>query len=195
MIEAYKEERTWLARELHDDINQRLALVMIELDGSIERVPPSVIEVKDKVHAARQRVGEIATDIPLLSHHLHSSKLEYLAKLGIGGASRGFCRELSEQKQVSLGLFRVLQEALENAVKYSGVRHFTVELRATPEEVQLTVTDSGVGFDPQQAVNHRALGLVSMKERIALVNGEFSIKSQPPRPPSRRTPASSLRRP
>jgi PAS domain S-box-containing protein len=193
LIEAHEEERTRIARELHDDINQRLALVTIELDRSIERVPPSMVEAQDKVNSAKQHIAEIATDIQLLSHHLHSSKLEYL---GIGAAARGFCRELSDLKQVeidfrctgtpptipkevSLGLFRVLQEALQNAVKHSGVRHFTVELLCTAEEVELSVIDMGVGFDPKQAINHRGLGLVSMKERMQLANGEFSIEAEP----------------
>lgn len=193
LIQAHEEERTRIARELHDDINQRLALVTIELDRSIERFPPSMMEVQHTVNSAKQRIAEIATDIQLLSHHLHSSKLEYL---GIGAAARSFCRELSDQKQVeidfkcawtppnipkevSLGLFRVLQEALQNAVKYSGVRHFTVELGCTAEELELRVIDAGVGFDSKQAFQRRGLGLVSMKERMQLISGEFSIEAEP----------------
>jgi signal transduction histidine kinase len=106
----------------------------------------------------------------------------------------GFCKELSEQqkveinfshdvvscslpKETSLCLFRVSQEALYNAVKHSGVRHFRVELLGTTEAIQLSVSDQGVGFDPQDAINRRDLGLVSMRERMQLVGGEFSIRS------------------
>ena len=111
-------------------------------------------------------------------------------------AAKSFCKELSEQqkveidfshtdiprsvpKEISLCLFRVLQETLQNAVKHSGVRHFKVELRGTEGEIQLTVSDLGVGFDPQDAIHRRGLGLISMRERMQLVSGEISIKSQP----------------
>jgi len=76
-------------------------------------------------------------------------------------------------------LFRVLQEALQNAVKHSGTRHFRVELRGKSMEIQLTVSDSGVGFDPQDAIDRRGIGLVSMRERLNLAGGEFSINSKP----------------
>ena len=82
-------------------------------------------------------------------------------------------------KEISLCLFRLLQEALQNAVKHSGVRFFTVNLNGTAGEVQLTVSDLGVGFDPDDAINRRGLGLISMRERIQLVKGELSITSQP----------------
>ena len=132
-------------------------------------------------------------DIQALSHRLHSSKLDYL---GLTVAANSFCREFAEQQKVeidfthegmprsvpqeiSLCLFRILQEALQNAVKYSGVRHFTVRLEGTPAEVQLTISDRGAGFDPQSALSGRGLGLISMRERIHLVRGELSITSQP----------------
>jgi len=78
-------------------------------------------------------------------------------------------------------LFRVLQEALQNAVKHSGARHFHVDLRGTSEEICLTVSDPGVGFDWRGAMNRQGLGLISMRERLQLVNGEFSIDSDPGR--------------
>jgi signal transduction histidine kinase len=85
----------------------------------------------------------------------------------------------SVPKEISLCLFRILQETLQNAVKHSSVRHFKVELRGTEGEIQLTVSDLGVGFDPQDAMHRRGLGLISVRERIQLVSGEISIKSQP----------------
>ena len=193
LIEAHEEERTWIARELHDDVNQRMALLAVELDRWNQQLPPSAVELHDHIHHAIQRLSNIATDIQALSHRLHSSKLEYL---GLVAAAKGFCRELSEQhqveidfrdmamprsvpKEVSLCLFRVLQEALQNAMKYSGVRHIKVELRGTEGEIQLTVSDLGIGFDPQDAIHRRGLGLISMRERMQLVRGEISINSQP----------------
>jgi len=193
LIEAHEEERTWIARELHDDVNQRMALLAVELDRWNQQLPPSAVELHDHIHHAIQRLSNIATDIQALSHRLHSSKLEYL---GLVAAAKSFCRELSEQhqaeidfrdmamprsvpKEISLCLFRVLQEALQNAMKYSGVRHIKVELRGTEGEIQLTVSDLGIGFDPQDAIHRRGLGLISMRERMQLVRGEISIKSQP----------------
>ncbi len=193
LIEAHEEERTWIARELHDDVNQRMALLAIELDRWNQKPPPSAVEFHDHIHHAIQRLSDIAKDIQALSHRLHSSKLEYL---GIVTAAKSFCNELSEQqkveidfshtaiprsvpKEISLCLFRVLQETLQNAVKHSGVRHFKVELRGTEGEIQLTVSDLGVGFDPQETIHHRGLGLISMQERMQLVSGEISINSHP----------------
>jgi signal transduction histidine kinase len=79
---------------------------------------------------------------------------------------------------VSLCLFRVLQEALHNAVKYSGVERFAVQLNGTSDEIHLTVLDSGTGFDPEAAINGRGLGLISMQERVSLVKGTISIASK-----------------
>jgi signal transduction histidine kinase len=128
-----------------------------------------------------------------MSHELHSSKLEYL---GLFAAVKGFCKEFGElQKaevdfksrdlptplspEISLCLFRVLQEALHNAAKHSGVRHFEVQLSGTSEEVLLTVSDLGGGFDSEAAMKGEGLGLTSMQERLKLVNGQLSIDSQP----------------
>jgi len=84
-------------------------------------------------------------------------------------------------QEISLCLFRVLQEALQNATKHSGVRNFKVELRGDPGEIQLTVSDSGVGFDPEMAIRSHGLGLVSMQERLQLVKGQIAIESKPNR--------------
>ena len=193
LIEAHEEERTWLARELHDDINQRIALLAVQLEQWAQHPPCSGVEVPDHIRPVLEQLSDLGKDIQALSHRLHSSKLEYL---GIAVAANGFCKELSEQqkveidfshagiprslpKEISLCLFRVLQEALQNAVKHSGERHFRVELYGTSREIQLSVHDLGVGFDQQVATGHRGLGLVSMRERLQLVGGEFSINSKP----------------
>ena len=142
LMEAHEEERRWIGRELHDDINQRIALLSIELDRWSQSAGSSS-GTQDHIRNISQRLVEIGEDIQALSHRLHSSKLEYL---GIAVAAQSFCRELSEQhkvrisfshseiprnlpKEIALCLFRVLQEALQNAVKHSGVQDFKVELR------------------------------------------------------------------
>jgi signal transduction histidine kinase len=98
-------------------------------------------------------------------------------KVEIDFSHEGIPRNLP--KEISLCLFRVLQEALQNAVKHSGERHFKVELTGTSAQIQLTVNDLGVGFDPQDAISRRGIGLISMRERLHLVNGEIFIRSEP----------------
>ena len=193
LIEAQEKERTWIARELHDDINQRVALLAVELAQCDQHLPKSEAAAHGQIRHLGESLSDLGSDIHALSHRLHSSKLEHL---GLVSAAGGFCKELSEQqnveisfrhdgiprsvpKEISLCLFRVLQEALQNAVKHSGMRNFTVELQGTSEEIQLTVSDQGVGFDPQGAIDCRGLGLISMRERLQLVGGEFSIESKP----------------
>jgi len=192
LIAAHEEERTRLARELHDDISQQLAVLSLHLQRVKLRPPASAAELDQEIGAAVQQTTDIATDIQALSHRLHSSKLDIF---GLAGAAAGFCEELSDRQGVeidfhsenisktlppgiSLCLFRVLQEALQNAIKHSGSRRFRVVLKGQVDDVELTVQDSGVGFDPQEAVRGRGLGLTSMKERVGLVNGELSIHSE-----------------
>jgi signal transduction histidine kinase len=143
----------------------------------------------------QEQTSEIAEGIQSLSHELHSAKLEYL---GIVPAMRSFCKEFGSQQEVeidfrtndlptrlppdvSLCLFRVLQEALHNALKHSGVRQIEVRLRATSEEIRLTIKDFGSGFDTEAARKGQGLGLTSMEERLKLVKGTLSIDSQPER--------------
>ena len=187
LMEAHEEERRWIARELHDDIVQRVALLAAKLEESNQ------LGVDHRIREACHGLSKLATDIQALSHRLHSSMLEYL---GLVAAARSFCRELSEQrnvriefkhsdvpsavpKDISLCLFRVLQEALQNAVRHSGGQDFAVEVHNTEDGFRLIVSDSGIGFDWRDAINHRGLGLVSMRERLRLVNGELAIHSEP----------------
>ena len=191
LIEAQERERTRIARDLHDDICQRLALVSMELEQANRNgFPPAT---KKHLEDIRQRCSEIAGDLQSLSHQLHSSKLEYL---GLAAAIRGLCRDLAKKHElsveftnhnvparlpndVSLCLFRVAQEALHNAVKYSATTQFAVELSREANEVRLEVKDSGAGFDVEEAKRNGGLGLVSMQERIHLVHGWFSVESSP----------------
>jgi PAS domain S-box-containing protein len=193
LIEAQEAERTRIARELHDDINQRLALVAITLSSTKQALPDSEIATNRQLEDATRQICELGSDIQALSHRLHSSRLEYL---GLESAASGFCSEISERHnvkvafhfrdvpkdlsdQISLCLFRVLQEALHNAIKYSGVGEFDVSLTRASGKIELRVHDSGVGFDPKETISGHGLGLISMKERLKLVSGELSIDSKP----------------
>jgi PAS domain S-box-containing protein len=191
LIEAQEQERTRIARELHDDVNQRIALLAIELDQLKQYLHDSALI--HRFQGICEQLFVLGKDVQGLSHRLHSSKLEYL---GLAAAARSFCQELSEQQNVeiefehadvppnlseeaSLCLFRILQEALHNAVKHSGVAYFKVDLRQTGDTIQLSVSDTGMGFDPEVAMTQHGLGLVSMRERVSLVGGTIAIKSAP----------------
>ena len=192
LIEAHEEERTWIARELHDDINQRIALLAVRLESLKLRLPDLQNETSRCIEEIRGHVSDLGTDIQAMSHRLHSSKLDYL---GLESASAGFCREVSERqhveidfhsenvpknlsKEISLCLFRVLQEALQNALKHSGSRHFQVSLQGGANGLELTVQDSGAGFDLVRAIGRHGIGLASMQERLKLVDGQLFIDSR-----------------
>jgi len=150
----------------------------------IPSVPNSLSALEISVLEARQVEQRIS------SGH-RSFPLDYL---GLEYAAAGFCKELSERqnveiefdsdnipsdlsKEISLCVFRVLQEALQNAVKHSGVRHFQVSLKGTSDSVELKVSDAGAGFNVDEAISAQGLGLTSMKERLKLVHGQLSIDS------------------
>lgn len=194
LLEALEQERTRIARELHDDFAQRITLMAIDLDGLKSVVGPDA-ELQARVQLIYDRVVDMARDLQMVSHHLHSSKLEYV---GLASAAVAFCNELSAQhgvtvdfrqdgvprdlpRDTALGLFRVLQEALTNAVKHSGVRRFTVSLAVQEGRLALDVVDAGVGFDVAAGLRSNGLGLLSMRERLNLLNGELSINSAPDR--------------
>jgi len=193
LIEAHEQERTRIGRDLHDDIVQRLVLLAIELGGVQQDVPESASELRTRIGTLQNEATQITNDVQLLSHELHSSKLEYL---GIVGATKNFCKEFSEHhkveidfqshdlptglpRELSLSLFRVLQEALRNATKHSGIKRFEVRLWGSTGEIHLKVSDLGAGFDTETAMKSTGLGLTSMQERVRLVGGELSINSQP----------------
>ncbi|HWY60116.1 MAG TPA: PAS domain S-box protein [Terriglobales bacterium] len=194
LIEAQEHERTRIGRELHDDIGQRLALLAVELQQLHEDLP-NLPEVHPRMDVLQKQTSEIAADIQSLSHELHSAKLQYL---GIPAAIKGFCQEFGEQQKteidfktndlaepvppdISLCLFRVLQEALHNSAKHSRSRQFEVRLWETSAEIHLTVRDFGAGFDREEVKKSQGLGLISMEERLKMLNGTLTVESQPQR--------------
>ena len=188
LIESQEQERTRIGRELHDDINQRLAMLAIEL-GRLQ-IEPS--DVRSRLQQLREETIAISNDVQALSHELHSSKLEYL---GVVSGMKSWCKEFSERQKVELdfnsyvssplpfeiglSLFRVLQEALHNTAKHSGAKRVEVQIAERSNEVHLIVRDSGSGFDIEAAKRGSGLGLTSMQERLKLVSGQLSIESKP----------------
>jgi PAS domain S-box-containing protein len=190
LLNAQEQERARIARELHDDIIQRLAVLAIELRRSRDTLNDAP-KVRDHLHELQLLTEVISTDVYALAHELHSSTLECL---GVVTGMRSWCAEFGERQQleidfkshdvprlpqdISLCLFRVLQEALHNAAKHSGTKRIEVQLAEKSGEIHLIVSDSGRGFDIDSAMRSRGLGLTSMQERVRLVGGTILIDSK-----------------
>jgi PAS domain S-box-containing protein len=192
VIEAEERERNRIAKDLHEDVGQRLALLAIGIDQLKNDLPNRTIELLGRMDAVRKQTLEILNDVKASAHELYSPRLEYL---GVAAVMRIFCEEFGERKKVEIAfrsrglpslvqpgvsvcLFRVLQEALHNGIKHSGVEKFCVQLWSD-DEIHLTVSDSGAGFDLEAARRGSGLGLIRMEQRLRLVNGTFSVESQP----------------
>jgi signal transduction histidine kinase len=191
LIDAQEKERSRIARELHDDICQKLTLLSLEIQHATENsggTTPSA----DRMEAIWEHCSGIASDVQTISHELHSSMLDLL---GLTAAVKSFCREFSHQqgivvefthtgvpdalpRDLSLCLFRVVQEALHNAAKHSGANSFEVHLQGEPDEIHLEVRDAGAGFSVEKVRENGGLGLISMQERVHLVRGTFAIDSK-----------------
>jgi len=188
LIESQEQELARIGRELHDDINQRLAMVSME----IQRLQETPSELQSRTEKIRRELGEISEDVQALSHDLHSSRMDYL---GVVAGMKSWCKEFAGRhhlkidftsdvrnalpRELGVSLFRVLQEALQNVVKHSGAKRVDVDLRESPGEVHLDIRDSGSGFDIDAALQGKGLGLTSMRERVRLVNGTIAIDSKP----------------
>jgi PAS domain S-box-containing protein len=192
LIDAQEEERSRIARELHDDIGQRLALLSMGLDAAARASGAPATVGRQKIEAALEEVMNLAQDVQALSHRLHPARLEYL---GLAAAAAVLCREVSSERALEITfnaesipdglsrrvaecLYRVLQEALQNAIKHSGSPKIDVTLRGEVDEIQLTVRDFGAGFEVSTTPG-RGLGLTSMKERVRAVRGRLAVLSEP----------------
>jgi len=193
LIQAQEQERSRIARELHDDIGQRLALASVTLDMLEGNLNVSIANARNQADELRKQLFEISTDVQAVSHELHSSTLEHL---GLVQAARGWCDQFGAKQHidvrfsnrdipkflphdVSLCLFRVLQEAVHNAGKHSSAKKVEVALWEERGEINLLVSDSGRGFDLSEATRSGGLGLASMRERVRFVNGTVLIDSKP----------------
>lgn len=191
LVDAEDRVRERIGRQLDDDIAQRLALVCVKLSIVNKEVPDSAGNVLNSIKTIRQQTSDLATDVMDLSKELRSHNMEYL---GAEPVMRRFCTEFGERRKaevdfrshdlpshlplnVSIALFRVLQEALENSAKHSSVRRYEVELFGESKTIHLNVRDAGIGFNPKDTKD--GLGLTSVQERLKMVKGTMSIDSQP----------------
>jgi PAS domain S-box-containing protein len=192
LIHAQDEERARIARELHDDFSQALALQCIDLEQILKKLLDPEVEERARLAKMLKRTKAMSADLRSLSHQLHSSRLELI---GLVPAVSGLCKEVGEKykigiqftegripqdipKDVALCLFRVAQEALGNVVKHSQASSARVELGANESGVSLRITDEGRGFDRHGTNPGAGIGLVGMTERLRIVGGRLSIKSE-----------------
>ena len=186
LIEAQELERARIARELHDDISQKVALLELDIKQITQSEAPGL---RGKSRIISQRAAEIASDLHNMSQELHPATLE---RLGLVKATQSVCRELgarhhldidfvhdhvpqSVPPEAALCLFRIAQEALRNVVKHSAARNSAVRLSGSGDSLRLEVSDSGRGFDTSKA--GKGMGLLNMRERAMFLGGQMTIRS------------------
>lgn len=191
LIRAQDDERARIARELHDDLGQRLALFSIALDQMRARVPDeSVIQA---LVSLSENAAAVAVDVHAMAHGLHPSKLDHL---GLLPAVREFCREVELRsgvdlevttdnwparlnQNITLSLYRIVQEALQNVVRHSDAHRAGLQFVGGKHEVSVRITDDGRGFDTSAVPEGRGLGLAGMRERLRGVQGRIKVYSKP----------------
>jgi PAS domain S-box-containing protein len=194
LIAAQEEERKRVSRELHDDLNQKVAALGITVSAVKRLLPKSPARLREHVSGLQDRVGELAEDIRRLSHQLHPATLDHI---GLVAGLRSYCHEFGRTHgievtlavpeawpeappHVSLCLYRVAQESLHNTARHSGARRVRVTLDRNGEAVRLMVAEhGGRGFDVRQAMRRGGLGLSSMEERVRLLGGSLRVSSRP----------------
>jgi two-component system CheB/CheR fusion protein len=191
LLTTQEDERRRLARELHDDISQRLAALNIAGDQVVATIATNAGEARRKLEAALKQIGQLSEDVRMLSHRLHPSIIE---DLGLKAALRSLTQEFGEREEmittffaqdvpemvpleVATAVYRIAQEALRNIAKHAGKTHVKVQLIGLTVALELQVTDSGKGFNLEQ--NASGLGLISMKERARLIGAILQVRSAP----------------
>jgi PAS domain S-box-containing protein len=191
LIRARENECARIAGELHDDLNQRLALICVQLEGIRQNPPTTDHRLREDLDEILRETREVSGDIHRMSYDLHPSKLVHL---GLVTTVTALCRDLRKSHgletsfshsvlpvtlhpDVSLCLYRIVQECLNNVIRHSGSKRAEIELAAEGEEIRLRVSDSGRGFDVESSRIRSGLGLLSMRERLRLIGGTISIES------------------
>ena len=191
LMQAYEKERAWIARELHEDLGQRMMALTMRLH-SLSELPGSASGAM-RTHVAELcgRFTDLTGEILSISDRIHAR----LELLGLRTVAMRFCEHLSAQHEavidfrdngvpndlsndVALAVFRVMQEALTNAMTHSAAGHVSVSLAGIDGEIRLEVSDDGVGFDPDAAMKGHGLGLIGMRERLMALGGDCTISSR-----------------
>jgi signal transduction histidine kinase len=191
LMETHEEELRLISQELHDDLAQRLALFQIQIDQLEHRCESP--DILNGLRTLRESVGEMDQDIHRICYRLYPVTLD---QLGLTVALEAFCREFSRfsgvrttfinenlpkhlAKDVSLCLYRVVQEALHNVSKHSGAKRAIVTLRGSATALEAIVEDPGSGFHPNALEAQRGLGLANMEHRVLRLGGRYAIRSSP----------------
>jgi signal transduction histidine kinase len=192
LLQSHEQERAWVAWKLNEELCQRLTGLNLQLHSLSMGSRGDVNQIRARVEELCAQFGDLASEIQAISDQSYHT----LELLGLAASVRTFCQQMSERhgvtidfrhegvpddlpNDVALALFRVLEEALGNAVRHAGVHRVSVWLGGSRDEVRLDVADEGVGFDPESAMKSQGLGLIGMRERLSLVGGECQIDSQP----------------
>jgi PAS domain S-box-containing protein len=192
LIRAQEEECSRIARELHDDISQRMAYLQIGLEQFGQNIPALTSNDRKEIHNLSELASEVSSDIHSISHQLHPARLDLQ---GLVAATGSFCKEIARQHElqieflhhdvptqippdVALSLFRIVQESLRNVVKHAKTTEAKVELSCHGDGIDLCISDSGAGFNRNSA-QQKGLGLISMNERLRLIGGHFAVESEP----------------
>ena len=193
LIGAREDERKRLARELHDDLNQQIAAVSIAIGNLKRQIPAELSEARAQSDRIHQKLAQIAETVRRMSHELHPATLEYL---GLTGALRAFCEEFATLTRIrvsfksagscddvppaaALCVYRITQEALQNTAKHARADTAQVQLCRTDGLLRLTVSDNGIGIEPESLEARPGLGLLSIRERARLSGGSAEISGQP----------------
>ena len=191
LLHAQEDERRSVARELHDGLNQTLAMLGVEVGIALNQLPASAKPVRQQLKRVLLRVEQLTEEVREISHRLHPALLEHL---GLVSALRSYCSEFEEYRhldvlfvcegsadqipfQIAVCLYRIVQEALCNAAKHASAREVVVSLYLSNGEIKVSIADDGRGFDVIQPRQNSGLGLISMEERARIVGGRFSIDS------------------
>ena len=192
LINAQETERSRLAAEIHDDFSQRIAVLALGLGTAAQITPESPQDANRQLHELSDQVSAISSDLHTLSHRLHSATLE---SLGLASGVGAFCKEFAVQQgikieftcddipmsinpDVTLCVFRIVQEGLRNIKKHSGASSAQVSLKIATSTIHLLMSDQGAGFNPKELRTSGGLGVRSMAERARFLGGRFEISSK-----------------
>lgn len=193
LFRSQEVERKRIAREIHDDFGQRMATLLYELSSISER-GDATPQLRGAIDSMRERLSELATDIQNLSRGLHSAVLD---KIGLEAAIRSDCTSIAGRthlevnfqaigiprrlpEEIALSVYRVYQEAAQNALKHSHTERLDVTLALENTDLVLRVKDYGIGFEASSLMGQSSLGLVSMRERLRMVGGALKVRTTAP---------------
>ena len=194
LLRIQEDERRRIARELHDGINQQLAVLVIGLGRLVQNPQSARATIRRQLNELRDQAAELAQDVRALSHRLHPAILEHL---GLNSALRSLCARISQSegipirfvadrgqppnREISLSLYRIAQESLHNVAKHSQASQAEVRLEHSKNRFRMRVRDDGIGFSRRADADDPGIGLTGMAERARLVGGRFHVQSSPRR--------------